>query len=215
MSSTIYILELEQTKYYVGRSKRLKTRILNHFSDNGSEWTKLYKPIRVISQIKGDGFDEEKHTLLTMDKYGIDNVRGGSYCQVKLSNNDKDKALQTIRSMTDRCYKCGLTGHFSKNCQNNKPNKQSINKAKPISLPAIKCTVCNNSGRSYWSDGMYGPCLECRCINCGKSTCICETYYCSDCNSNYLHLFSFQTPVWRFNNSCKINSCTYRFLLRL
>lgn len=113
----IYTLELENGKIYVGRSRIPKQRILKHFQEEGSEWTKKYKPIKVLSQIKGDEFDEEKYTLIAMEKYGIDNVRGGSYCQVKLSQNDKDKALQTIRSINDKCYKCGEKGHFAKDCK--------------------------------------------------------------------------------------------------
>jgi predicted GIY-YIG superfamily endonuclease len=113
---TIYTLELEHGKYYVGKTNNHKQRILQHFQEKGSKWTKLYKPIKVLSQVNGDGHDEEKQTMIAMEKYGIDNVRGGSYCQVKLSQNDKDKALQTIRSISDKCYKCGNKGHFSNNC---------------------------------------------------------------------------------------------------
>jgi len=114
--TTIYTLKLEQGKYYIGRTKQPKHRILHHFTDNGSEWTKKYKPISVVSQIKGDEFDEEKYTLIAMDKYGVENVRGGSYCKVKLTNNDIEKAQQTIYSIKDKCYKCGKKGHFVKNC---------------------------------------------------------------------------------------------------
>ena len=83
MSPIIYVIELENNKFYVGRSNIPKQRILNHFKENGSEWTKLYKPIKVLSQIKGDNIDEEKYTLLYMKKYGIDNVRGGAFCKLK------------------------------------------------------------------------------------------------------------------------------------
>lgn len=114
--TTIYTLELENGKYYIGRSTTPKQRILNHFQEHGSEWTKLHKPINVLIQVKGDEFDEEKHTLIAMEKYGIDNVRGGSYCKVQLTQHDKVKALQTIRSITDKCYKCGEKGHFVKDC---------------------------------------------------------------------------------------------------
>lgn len=24
-----------------------------------------------------------------------------------------------------------------------------------------KCVACNNTGRSYWSDGVYGACMDC------------------------------------------------------
>lgn len=113
----IYIIECENNKYYIGRSINPKQRILKHFEQNGSEWTKKYKPIQVLEQIEGDSFDEEKYTLLMIDKYGIDNVRGGSYCTVTLSQFEKDKALQTIHSVLDLCYNCGQKGHFSNDCK--------------------------------------------------------------------------------------------------
>jgi cellular nucleic acid-binding protein len=128
MSTTVYTIELENNKYYVGRSNSPEKRILSHFCDNGSEWTKLHKPIKVISKVKGDNFDEEKYTLIAMDKYGIDNVRGGSYCKVILTQGEKDKALQTIHSVSDKCYKCGNTGHFSKECVILKTTKECCNK---------------------------------------------------------------------------------------
>jgi len=118
--STIYTLELENKKYYVGKSIVPKERILNHFYQNGSEWTKLHKPISILSTIKGDSFDEEKHTLKAMILYGIDNVRGGSYCKIQLSQFEKKKALQTIRSVSDQCYTCGEKGHFAIDCKYDK-----------------------------------------------------------------------------------------------
>ena len=114
--TTIYTLELENEKYYVGRSDVPNQRILAHFEELGSKWTKIHKPLKVLTEIKGDEFDEEKYTLIAMEKYGIDNVRGGSYCKIKMSQEEKDKALQTIRSITDRCYKCGEKGHFVNDC---------------------------------------------------------------------------------------------------
>lgn len=136
----IYALKLEDNKYYIGYSKNNHTcdsRLINHFNENGSEWTKTYKPIEVIEKINGDMFDEEKHTLIYMDKYGIDNVRGGSYSKIKLSQYDKNKAIQTIRSVLNRCYLCNSNEHYSNCCPNNSNNKKqysSHNKSKSHNL---------------------------------------------------------------------------------
>ena len=35
--STIYILKLEDNKYYVGKTKNINKRILDHYTNNGSE----------------------------------------------------------------------------------------------------------------------------------------------------------------------------------
>ncbi len=113
----IYTLQLEGGKYYVGKSKNITNRILQHFSEQGSSWTKSYKPIKVLSQIPStDAFDEEKYTLLAMDRYGIDNVRGGSYCKLILSKHEMEKAQQIIYSICDKCYRCGEQKHTASEC---------------------------------------------------------------------------------------------------
>jgi hypothetical protein len=190
MTTTIYILELENNKYYVGKSCVPKQRILKHFQEEGSEWTKLYKPIKVLSQVKGDAFDEEKYTLISMEKYGIDNVRGGSYCNVKLTQHDKDKALQTIRSIGDKCYKCGKKGHFAKDCyedNDSDENEEYCKKCGWDHFPKNElcdgnyCCACGGTGNSYWSDNCYGSCLECCCIHCGNKHKNCNCRECNKC----------------------------------
>lgn len=75
--STIYILKCQGNKYYVGKTDDPEDRISQHFSGFGSEWTKRHPPQRVLEVIEGcDEFDEDKYTLKSMQKYGIDNVRG-------------------------------------------------------------------------------------------------------------------------------------------
>ena len=129
--NTIYILKLEEGKYYVGRTKDLNKRTIEHFKLNGSEWTKKYKPVEILSTHIGDNFEEEKLTLTIMDKYGIDNVRGGSYCKISLTDSEKEKIQQIIYSLTDKCYECGNIGHYSKNCQK-KQKANEISETKQI-----------------------------------------------------------------------------------
>ena len=48
MSTTnIYILELEDGKYYVGKSIDPIQRFEQHASGEGSAWTRKYKPVAV------------------------------------------------------------------------------------------------------------------------------------------------------------------------
>ena len=42
----IYVLKLHNNKYYVGKTDNPDNRIENHYKNNGSLWTKKYKPIK-------------------------------------------------------------------------------------------------------------------------------------------------------------------------
>ena len=64
----IYTLKLEQGKYYVGKTNNPEFRIENHFNSNGSEWTKKYKPLKILEIIPNcDDYDEDKFTRQYME----------------------------------------------------------------------------------------------------------------------------------------------------
>ncbi len=116
----IYILELVENKYYVGKTDNPQIRLEDHFSDFGSEWTKLHKPLKVSKIIPDcDNYDEDKITLQTMSQYGIDNVRGGSFTQINLNKSTQIMLEKMIRNASDVCYKCGSKTHFVKDCDIN------------------------------------------------------------------------------------------------
>ncbi len=112
----IYVLKLETDKYYIGKTNNPTFRLEQHFNSNGSAWTKKYPPIKVIEIIPNcDDFDEDKYTLKYMSMYGVNNVRGGSYCQIKLDGNDIEAISKMINGSTDKCYKCS-GNHFHSFC---------------------------------------------------------------------------------------------------
>jgi predicted GIY-YIG superfamily endonuclease len=115
--TNIYVLCLESGKYYIGKSENITNRYEQHINGNGSAWTKKYKPISIETIIKNvSPFEEDKITKEYMSRYGIDNVRGGSYVEVELSEFQIETLKIEIWGAKNLCTRCGRPGHFIKNC---------------------------------------------------------------------------------------------------
>lgn len=115
---TIYVLKCENNKFYIekaGKTEDYEKRISDHLNGIGCEFTKKYKPINII-EIKHnmDSSEEDKLTKLYMAKYGIDNVRGGSYTKFILSENEKKPLKEELYSIFDECFSCEEYGQFIK-----------------------------------------------------------------------------------------------------
>jgi hypothetical protein len=113
----IYILELENNKYYVGKTANPTSRFEDHQNGNGSEWTRLYKPLRLIEVIEGDDYDEDKYTFIYMNKYGIENVRGGSFSQIHFSKETREILTRILNGSNNNCFNCGDKNHFVRECK--------------------------------------------------------------------------------------------------
>ena len=94
-SINIYVLRLDNQKYYVCASGESEEQIRQNFSEK-------YKHIDVLHAIKNvPEFDEDEYilgyTLDYMEKYGIDNVRGGPYHQLELNLDQMMEIVRKIR----------------------------------------------------------------------------------------------------------------------
>lgn len=134
----VYVLELEQKKYYIGKSYNYISRLGEHVIGNaGASWTKMYKPIKLLKIVEAyDSFEEDFMTLRYMRDKGIDNVRGGSFCELNLKRDDISTIKKMLNGITDNCYYCGKNDHFIADC----PQKLNTRKMKKTKKKKYKNT---------------------------------------------------------------------------
>lgn len=149
--SKIYILKCQNDKFYIGKTSRsVEERIQEHgisgftgsaFTGSagsvsglagsvsgltGSAWTRLHKPIHLIDSFEEKSlFDEDNTTKKYMMKYGIQNVRGGSYATIELTKNQILFLKREFRGIRGKCYSCG-GNHYISDCKKVK-NKSNLN----------------------------------------------------------------------------------------
>lgn len=147
----IYILKLENGKYYVGRTNDINFRLNEHFNNCGSFWTVKYKPIKIKKIYQNcSTYDEDKYTLMLMEKYGINNVRGGSFVRLNLSNDELIIINKMINNAVNRCFNCYMSNHYIIECPYDKINnnilsmrREIITECKLYDLTDDKCITIN------------------------------------------------------------------------
>jgi predicted GIY-YIG superfamily endonuclease len=127
----VYVLELEDNKFYVGKTNNPNVRLGEHVMNmKGSSWTSHYKPVRVLEIVKcHNDLDEDFTTIRYMKDKGIDNVRGGSFCELNLPNECIYTLEKIIKSSDDKCYYCNSKEHYIGQC----PEKDKRRKRKKAS----------------------------------------------------------------------------------
>ena len=128
----VYVLFLEENKFYIGftSKNRLDTRLNEHYTGEGSEWTKIYKPILeakpiiyfVASEIQAKRL-ELTTTLDYIENYGISNVRGHIFTSIKLKDSSISLIQKIIIHDADLCFQCNNSGHYFSDCPYKYNNK--------------------------------------------------------------------------------------------
>lgn len=132
----LYILKLTKNKYYVGKVKKIEDverRLKQHVAggEAGAQWTTLYEPLSVEHTFpNSDIFAEDALTLKMMHRYGIENVRGGSYSMITLTASQINGIERLIRGATNQCLACGSTTHFVRDCPHSTKVENAIVKKK-------------------------------------------------------------------------------------
>jgi hypothetical protein len=115
--TNIYILKLQDEKYYIGKSNNVQKRFEKHLNGTESVWTVIHKPISIEKIIPNSSiYDEDKYVKEYIYKYGIENVRGGSYQNNILNDREKYLLLNEIYRNNNICIKCKRIGHLAKDC---------------------------------------------------------------------------------------------------
>lgn len=129
----IYALTLDHGKFYVGKSNDVERRFREHVAGTACEWTRTHRvrgqPIMLEA---ANDFNEDVWTKRYMKIYGIDNVRGGVYTQLELSEAQRVMLLSELQGADDRCFNCSKTGHFAKECPTRRVTSSPARRDVPV-----------------------------------------------------------------------------------
>jgi len=123
MRSGVYVLQLQNGGYYVGKSDDIDARVQQHKSGGGSAWCRhkggvVKEMPTVFHGSLGDISSwEMNETVTQMLLHGYANVRGWEFTSCgPLSTGELDTIKHVVMGQTDACRNCGNGGHFAESC---------------------------------------------------------------------------------------------------
>jgi len=166
LKDTIYVLELEQGKYYVGKTtKPVQVRFSEHKWGKGAAWTRKYRPIRILyTEDSQDVAKDPRHAeniivKETMWDKGIQNVRGGPYVRMDLEDWIVESIEWERASFSDECFKCRQKGHFAGQCELSDTDEDLEGEEEDNVLSCSRCArplQTHTSGSCFWKTDILG-----------------------------------------------------------
>lgn len=168
---TVYILECENDKYYVGHTTRRKQRLQQHLGDRGgSLWTRKHKPIRIVEEYRIIPSQyslgvESRVTAEYMLRYGVNNVRGAMFCDNRIyTSRDVDALTRFLGHYNDMNYK-----DVRDSLQSTLPSPNVLKKSKKKQRKERKLANANKSKEQYtFGDIIKTDKADDRCFQCGQ-----------------------------------------------
>ena len=115
--TNVYVLQLEDGCYYVGKTNNVEERFKQHCSGDRLSWTKKHRPIAIMKVYQSvSSFEEDRITKEYMTQYGINKVRGGVYASDELDPKVLTLLKKEIWGVQDGCVRCGRVGHSVNDC---------------------------------------------------------------------------------------------------
>ena len=121
---SLYILRLPYNRWYIGKTNNFILRKQQYMENRRipqwvHKWAQIPSDIDVEKVIDNcDDFDEDKYTKIYMSKYGINNVRGGSYSTIHLPDYQLASLQKEFQTAKNNCFQCGKHGHYARECFN-------------------------------------------------------------------------------------------------
>lgn len=115
----VYVLQCENNKYYIGKTtNHFRETYREHLNGTASDWTKLYKPIRLVDLVcPAELSDEQRLTTIFMNRFGVDNVRSDLYPEVQIEDRTMQFINNELLGSIRGCLICEKEDHLTYDCE--------------------------------------------------------------------------------------------------
>ncbi len=142
----IYILELCNNKYYIGKLydiSKLEDTILE--LDESFEWF-YYNNIKKFANIRSfeEDFDENFLIYELMQHLGVHNIRGGKFNKINITTENTNDIFNNMKTEYNKCYLCGYYNHNGNQCR--LKNKYNYNLLVNLVTSSVTCFKCFEKG---------------------------------------------------------------------